>query len=45
MKFAILWGWQKNNERGISPVLPEFDEDESTWEGLRELEDEENNQS
>jgi hypothetical protein len=37
MKFAILWGWQKNEERGISPKLPEFDEDESTWEGLRSL--------
>ena len=38
MKFAILWGWQKNDARGISPMLPEFDEDESTWEGLREIE-------
>ena len=40
MKFAILWGWQKNDERGIPPMLPEFDEDESTWEGLHEMEDE-----
>jgi glycosyltransferase involved in cell wall biosynthesis len=40
MKFAILWGWQKNDARGIPPILPEFDEDESTWEGLRELEGE-----
>jgi glycosyltransferase involved in cell wall biosynthesis len=40
MKFAILWGWQKNDVRGIPPILPEFDEDESTWEGLRELEGE-----
>jgi glycosyltransferase involved in cell wall biosynthesis len=39
MKFAILWGWQKNDARGIPPQLPEFDEDESTWEGLRELEE------
>jgi glycosyltransferase involved in cell wall biosynthesis len=39
MKFAILWGWQKNDARGIPPMLPEFDEDESTWEGLRELEE------
>lgn len=37
MKFAILWGWQKNDARGIPPMLPEFDEDESTWEGLREI--------
>lgn len=37
MKFAILWGWQRNESRGIPPLLPEFDEDESTWEGLREI--------
>jgi len=37
MKFAILWGWQRNDERGIPPTLPEFDEDESTWEGLHGL--------
>ena len=38
MKFAILWGWQTNDARGIPPTLPEFDESGSTWEGLRELE-------
>ena len=38
MKFAILWGWQKNDARGIPPMLPEFDEDESTWQGLQEIE-------
>jgi glycosyltransferase involved in cell wall biosynthesis len=37
MKFAILWGWQRNDNRGIPPTLPEFDEDESTWEGLHGL--------
>jgi hypothetical protein len=37
MKFAILWGWQVNAARGIQPALPEFDEDESTWAGLRKL--------
>jgi glycosyltransferase involved in cell wall biosynthesis len=37
MKFAILWGWQRNDDRGIPPTLPEFDEDESTWEGLHGL--------
>jgi glycosyltransferase involved in cell wall biosynthesis len=37
MKFAILWGWQVNAARGIPPALPEFDEDESTWEGLNKL--------
>jgi glycosyltransferase involved in cell wall biosynthesis len=39
MKFAILWGWQKNDARGMSPKLPEFDEEESTWQGLRGLEE------
>ncbi len=39
MKFAILWGWQVNDARGIPPVLPEFDEEESTWEGLKQLEE------
>lgn len=41
MKFAILWGWQANDARGIPPTLPEFDEDESTWEGLKKLEKQE----
>lgn len=41
MKFAILWGWQVNEERGITPSLPEFDEDESTWEGLKQIEEQE----
>jgi len=38
MKFAILWGWQTNEARGIPPGLPEFDEEENTWEGLHEIE-------
>jgi len=37
MKFAILWGWQANAARGIEPSLPHFDENQSTWEGLREI--------
>jgi glycosyltransferase involved in cell wall biosynthesis len=37
MKFAILWGWQTNESRGIPPGLPEFDEEDSTWDGLKEL--------
>jgi glycosyltransferase involved in cell wall biosynthesis len=37
MKFAILWGWQTNDARGIPPALPEFDDDESTWDGLKEI--------
>jgi glycosyltransferase involved in cell wall biosynthesis len=41
MKFAILWGWQVNDARGIPPTLPDFDEDEGTWEGLKNLHDDE----
>jgi hypothetical protein len=37
MKFAILWGWQVNQARGIDAVLPDFDEDERTWEGLERI--------
>lgn len=39
MKFAILWGWQVNHARGIEPKLPEFDDNSSTWEGLRRIEE------
>jgi glycosyltransferase involved in cell wall biosynthesis len=37
MKFAILWGWQVNHARGIEPNLPEFDDNEETWEGLDKI--------
>jgi glycosyltransferase involved in cell wall biosynthesis len=37
MKFAILWGWQTNEARGVHPKLPDFDDDNSTWEGLEQL--------
>jgi glycosyltransferase involved in cell wall biosynthesis len=40
MKFAILWGWQANQARGIEPRLPAFDDDDSTWEGLHRIEQE-----
>jgi hypothetical protein len=40
MKFAILWGWQANQARGIEPRLPAFDDDDSTWEGLHRIEHE-----
>lgn len=30
-KWAILWGWQVNQRRGVEPLLPPFDEDEQTW--------------
>ena len=39
MKYAILWGWRINAARGIEPSLPDFDDDDSTWEGLEGLEE------
>ncbi len=32
-KWAILWSWRKNAERGIEPKLPVFDDDETVWRG------------
>lgn len=40
MKCAILWGWAENHARGIEPKLPDFDEDQNTWAGLAQLDDE-----
>jgi glycosyltransferase involved in cell wall biosynthesis len=37
MKFAILWAWQVNEDRGVPPMLPDFDTDENTWEGLKQI--------
>ncbi|HSL18745.1 MAG TPA: glycosyltransferase family 2 protein [Methylomirabilota bacterium] len=37
MKYAILWGWRVNAARGIEPQLPDFDEENATWEGLDRL--------
>ena len=34
MKWSILWGWRVNEARGIAPDLPEFDDNEETWQGL-----------
>lgn len=39
MKYSILWGWRTNEARGVPPTLPEFDDEEETWEGLEELEE------
>lgn len=39
MKYAILWGWRINVARGIEPSLPDFDDDDSTWEGLESLDE------
>jgi glycosyltransferase involved in cell wall biosynthesis len=37
MKYAILWSWRINEARGIPPQLPDFDDDDATWEGLDAL--------
>lgn len=37
MKFAIMWGWQVNDARGIEPDLPPFDDDQGTWQGLERV--------
>ncbi len=37
LKWSILWSWRVNEARGISPDLPEFDENEETWSGLDSL--------
>lgn len=29
MKWATLWGWQVNEQRGVRPTLPEFDDTEA----------------
>ena len=34
LKWALLWGWHVNAARGQMPNLPIFDEDETTWRGL-----------
>jgi glycosyltransferase involved in cell wall biosynthesis len=39
MKYSILWGWRINAARGIEPTLPEFDDNDSTWEGLDEIDE------
>jgi glycosyltransferase involved in cell wall biosynthesis len=30
-KWSLLWSWQIDAARGLSPLLPEFDEREETW--------------
>ncbi len=41
MKYSILWSWRVNDDRGIPPALPDFDDDDTTWEGLQNLADDE----
>ena len=38
MKWATLWAWRVNERRSILPDLPTFDDDESVWAGLEDLE-------
>ena len=37
LKWSYLWSWQINQDHGVDPKLPDFDENEETWEGLEEL--------
>lgn len=37
VKWSLLWSWRINEKRGIAPNLPEFDDNEETWQGLDEL--------
>ncbi len=39
MKYSILWGWRTNAARGIEPSLPDFDDEDETWEGLDRLDE------
>jgi glycosyltransferase involved in cell wall biosynthesis len=36
LKWSLLWGWHVNAARGREPVLPIFDEDQTTWRALEE---------
>ncbi|MEM1247432.1 MAG: glycosyltransferase family 2 protein [Acidobacteriota bacterium] len=38
MKWAFVWSWHTGQKFGLEPNLPNFDESEETWSGLRELE-------
>jgi len=32
LKYATVWSWQRAHQRGLSPDLPAFDDDPTTWE-------------
>ncbi len=32
LKYATVWSWQREHKRGLSPDLPAFDDDPTTWE-------------
>lgn len=38
MKWALVWSWHTGKPFGLEPNLPNFDESEETWSGLREIE-------
>ena len=38
LKWSFLWSWRLNERRGVEPNLPKFDDSESTWRGVDELE-------
>lgn len=37
VKWALLWSWQVNTERGRKPELPEFDPADKVWSGLQKI--------
>ncbi len=37
MKWSFVWSWREGERHGLKPNLPDFDESESTWEGLSDL--------
>lgn len=37
VKWSLLWSWRINEKRGLAPNLPEFDDNEETWQGLDKL--------
>ncbi|MDA8019997.1 MAG: glycosyltransferase family 2 protein [Thermoanaerobaculia bacterium] len=37
VKWSLLWSWRVNEQRGMKPNLPAFDENEETWHGLKDL--------
>lgn len=38
-KWAYVWSWKINEQDGLKPNLPVFDDSEETWQGLDELQD------
>ncbi len=38
VKWALVWSWHTGKPFGLEPNLPNFDESEETWSGLREIE-------